>query len=477
MNASTVAPAAGEANVRTGQVVLITLVATLGGFLFGFDTGVINGTIKGLESAFDSTAAGTGFAVSSMLIGSAIGALAAGRLADAFGRRTMLMVAAVFFVVSAWGSGIAGGTAEFIVYRLIGGLAVGAASVMAPAYIAEIAPAHLRGRLITINQIAIVAGFFFCFLSNYLLASASGGAEAAFWGGYATWRWMFWMELIPAGIFLFALFAIPMSPRYLVAAGKDLKAGRVIDRLFGPGHAEAKVADIRSSLASDHKPSFRDVVGPKLGLKPIVWVGIGLAVFQQLVGINVIFYYSAVLWESAGFSEQDALLQNVIMSVLSIIAVIGALSVIDRIGRKPLLFWGSIGMVITLAVMAYAFGTGELADPNDPSSIVLEPSMGRLALIAGISYATIFNASWGPAMWVALGEMFPNQLRGSGLAIAGLAQWLANFLISFSFPIFLTTIGLSVSYAIYATFAFISIFFVAKYVRETKGIELEEMPG
>jgi len=469
--------AAGSAQVKLGQIILITLIATLGGFLFGFDSGVINGTIKGFRTEFNLSDAETGWAVSSMLLGCAVGALLAGRLADAFGRRTMMMLAGLLFIISAVGSGIAGNATSFIVYRLIGGLAVGAASVMSPAYIAEIAPAHMRGRLITINQIAIVVGFFFCFLSNYLLASASGGAVEELWGGFETWRWMFWMELIPAFIFFGALFFIPMSPRYLVASGQEDKAGRVIDRLFGEGHAADKVANIRASISADHKPSFKDILGNSLGLRPIIWVGIGLAVFQQLVGINVIFYYSAVLWESAGFSEEDALLQNVIMSVLSIMGVIFALSLIDRIGRKPLLFWGSIGMVLTLGTMAWAFGTGTLSDPNDPSSLVLDPNIGRIALVSGIAYATIFNMSWGPAMWVALGEMFPNRMRGSGLAIAGLAQWAANFAISFSFPIMLTSIGLSVSYMIYATFAIISAFFVMSLVKETKGKELEDMEG
>ena len=464
-----------EPDVRLGQIILITLVATLGGFLFGFDSGVINGTVDGLQQAFNSTSVGTGFSVSSMLLGSAVGALLAGRLADAFGRRTMLMLAAVLFIISAWGSGVSNSSAEFIIYRVIGGLAVGAASVMSPAYIAEIAPARMRGRLITINQITIVLGLTLAFLSNYILAKTAGGSTAEFWGGHATWRWMFWMELIPAFIFLFALFMIPMSPRYLVASGKEAKAGKVIDRLFGAGFSERKVADIRNSLAGDHKPSFRDIVGKAAGLKPIVWVGIGLAVFQQLVGINVIFYYGAVLWQSAGFSEESALFQNVLMGGASIVAVFIALSLIDKIGRKPLLFWGSVGMVLTLGLMAFCFSTGTLADPADPQSLQLSSRMGTIALLSGIAYVVAFNMSWGPAMWVALGEMFPNQMRGSGLAIAGLAQWLANFAISFTFPIMLTGIGLSSSYIIYAVFAAISAFFVMRFVRETKGMTLEQM--
>lgn len=457
---------------NTGYIILISVVATLGGFLFGFDSGVINGTVDGLQQAFASDSVGTGFSVASMLLGAAAGALAAGRLADAFGRRTMLMMAAVAFIISAWGSGVAGGTTEFVIYRLIGGFAVGAASVMSPAYIAEIAPARYRGALATLQQIAIVVGLFAAFLSNYVLAGSAGGSTAEFALGYETWRWMFWVELIPAGIFLVALFTIPESPRFLVAKGKADGAQTVLGKLFGSG-AAAKVEDIKASLAGDHKPSFADLKGPN-GIRPIVWVGIGLAVFQQLVGINVIFYYGAVLWQSAGFTEEDALLQNVLTGGSGIVAVLICLLLIDKVGRKPFLLWGSVGMVVTLSVMAFAFSTGAL---DDAGQLALSKNMGLVALGAGLAYAFIFNMSWGPVMWVALGEMFPNQMRGAGLAIAGLMQWLANFLITITFPWMLVNLGLDISYAIYAAFALISVVFVAKMVRETKGLELEEMEG
>jgi SP family sugar:H+ symporter-like MFS transporter len=473
MTAQTMAaPAGALGEPRTGAIILIAVVATLGGFLFGFDSGVINGTVDGLRTTFDSDSVGTGFSVASMLLGAAAGALLAGTMADAFGRRTMLMAAAVLFLISAWGSGIAGGTTEFIIFRLIGGFAVGAASVMSPAYISEIAPAHYRGALATIQQIAIVAGLFFAFLSNYLLAGVAGGSMAEFAMGYETWRWMFWVELIPATVFLLALFAIPESPRFLVAKGRRDSARNVLDRLFRKG-GEAKVAEIERSLAGDHKPRFTDILG-RTGFRPIVWVGIGLAVFQQLVGINVIFYYGAVLWQSAGFTESDALLQNVLTGGSSIIAVLICLSMIDRIGRKPFLFWGSVGMAISLGVMAFAFSTGELAAAG---GLQLSSGMGLVALSAGLAYAFIFNMSWGPVMWVMLGEMFPNQFRGSALAVAGLAQWLANFLVTMTFPIMLTSIGLAAAYGIYCFFAVISAVFIAKALKETKGLELEDMTG
>lgn len=456
-----------------GFIIFISLVATLGGFLFGFDSGVINGTVDGLQTAFDSESVGTGFSVASMLLGSAVGAFFAGRLSDTFGRRNMLLVAAVFFIVSAWGSGVASGSGEFIIYRIIGGLAVGAASVMAPAYISEIAPAHIRGRLTSIQQVAIITGLFMAFVSNYFLAQISGSALSPFWGGYETWRWMFWMELIPGFLFLIMLFFIPKSPRYLMVKGDEEGAEKTLTRISGAEVAKKKVTEIAQSLLNDHKPKLSDVLERGKLFRGIVWVGIGLAIFQQLVGINVVFYYGAVLWQSVGFTESDALLINVLSGGLSIAAVLITLFTIDKLGRKPFLILGSTGMFITLALVAFAFSTGGLVD----GSLKLSDNMGLLALVSANAYVFFFNMSWGPVMWVMLGEMFPNQIRGSGLAVAGFAQWIANFGITMTFPIFLASIGLAAAYSIYAFFALVSIGFVWWFVKETKGKELEDMEG
>lgn len=459
---------------NSGYILSIAIVATIGGFLFGYDSGVINGTVDGLRAAFNSEDVGTGFNVASMLLGCAVGALLAGRLADVFGRRTLLVVAAVFFLISAWGSGIASGSAEFVIYRILGGLAVGAASVMAPAYISEIAPAHMRGRLTTIQQIAIISGLFCSFLSNYFLAQAAGSSVAEFWLGFQAWRWMFWVEMLPAAVFFFALFKIPESPRFLVLKGKTDRARSVLAKLFGEASADQKVQEIQASLSADHQPRLTDLVDPAVKrVRPIVWVGIGLATFQQLVGINVIFYYGAVLWQAAGFTESDALLINVLSGGLSIASVIAALLLIDRIGRKPLLIIGSVGMTVTLALAAYAFSTGTLVD----GQLDLSDDMGLLALIAANVYVMFFNFSWGPVMWVMLGEMFPNQIRGSGLAVSGLFQWGSNFGITMTFPILLGSIGLAGAYGIYAGFALISVLFVIRAVQETRGRELEDMTG
>ena len=460
---------------NTSYIILITLVATLGGFLFGFDSGVINGTVKGLESAFDAKDIASGFNVASMLLGCALGAFFAGRLADQYGRKMVLIISAVLFVISAYGSGIATSSPEFIFYRILGGLAVGAASVMAPAYISEIAPAKYRGALATVQQIAIISGLFISFVSNYLLANTSGSAENILWMGYETWRWMFWMELIPAGLFFLLLFTIPESPRFLVASRKLDKAKAVLSKLYGDVAGPQKVDDIDASLASDHhQPKLSDLYDSTRGkIRSIVWIGVGLATFQQLVGINVVFYYGAVLWQAVGFGESDALLINVVSGALSIAAVLVSLVLVDRIGRKPILVIGSIGMSVTLALVVLSFSTGSIGATG---TLELSEQMGILALLAANAYVIFFNFSWGPVMWVMLGEIFPNQLRGSGLAVSGVAQWGSNFLITLTFPVLLT-VGLSLAYSIYTIFAIISIFFVVKLVHETKGKELEQMTG
>ncbi|MCA0901162.1 sugar porter family MFS transporter [Microbulbifer agarilyticus] len=459
-------------------IILICGVATIGGFLFGFDSGVINGTVTGLQQAFASDTAGTGFNVASMLLGCAVGAFFAGRLADRWGRKTLLLISAVFFVVSAWGSGIAASSPEFVFYRILGGLAVGAASVMSPAYISEIAPAAIRGRLITINQIAIISGLFAAFVSNYWLANTAGSAINEWWMGYNAWRWMFWIEIVPATLFFLALLLIPESPRYLVLSKQTSRATEVLRKLYGEAAVAGKLDSIRQSVASDHRPRMADLLentGNKVGkIRKIVWVGIGLAVFQQLVGINVVFYYGAVLWQAVGFSESDALMINIISGGVSIAACLITMALIDKIGRKPLLLVGSIGMAATLGLVAFAFANSSV-DTN--GNLQLSQSMGLLALIAANAYVFFFNGSWGPAMWTMLGEMFPNQMRGSGLAVSGLAQWVANFAITMTFPIMLVGIGLAGAYGIYTLFALLSVAFVLYMVHETKGLELEQMKG
>jgi sugar porter (SP) family MFS transporter len=302
----------------------------------------------------------------------------------------------------------------------------------------------------------------------------AGPALAEFWFGFEAWRWMYWIEIIPASIFFIGLLFIPESPRYYVIADRKEDALNELKRLYGITAAKRKIEEIVASVASyNNKPRLSDLLDSATKkVKPIVWVGLGLAILQQFVGINIIFYYGAVLWQAVGFSESDALLINIISGAVSIGAVAVTIALIDKIGRKPLLWFGSIGMAISLIVLSIAFSTATLGPDGD---LILSDTMGMIALISANVYVIFFNGSWGPVMWVMLGEMFPNQIRGSGLAVSGLAQWGANFTITMTFPILLVSIGLAGAYGMYAAFAVLSIIFVAKMVPETKGKELESM--
>src|SRR3954447_23116311 len=471
---------ASPQRANMGFIGAIVAVATIGGFLFGYDSGAVNGTQDGLSQAFGlvkgswSPTNGLGFTVASMLIGCFIGAFFAGRLADILGRRNTLMLAAALFLIGALVQGFAGAQLVFVIARICGGMAVGAASVLSPAYISEVAPAEIRGRLTTVQQIMIITGLTAAFVVNYVLAKRAGVSTASFWLGLEAWRWMFLMQALPAAIFLLALFMIPESPRYLVAKGRDQQAKSVLARLFGSDIAGAKLDEIRSTFAEDHQPRLSDIMSPGGGIRKVVWAGIMLAVFQQLVGINVIFYYGATLWKLAGFTEQQSLLINIVSGAVSIAACFITIVVIDRIGRKPLLEIGSAGMAVTLFAMVYAFSHGSL---DAQHNLVLSQSLGTIAVVAANLYVIFFNFSWGPVMWVMLGEMFPNQIRGSALAVCGFVQWFSNFLISFSFPVMAAKLGLTISYTFYGVCAVISYFLVQKLVHETRGKELEQMEG
>jgi SP family sugar:H+ symporter-like MFS transporter len=451
----------------------IVAVATIGGLLFGYDSGAVNGTQAGLKEAFALDDAGLGFTVGSLLIGCAAGAFLAGRLADALGRKRVMVIAALLFLVGAIVQGETASHTLFVIARFAGGMAVGAASVLSPLYISEVAPAKIRGRLTTVQQVMIITGLTAAFLVNYFLAQAAGDSLGEV-GGLPAWRWMYLAQAAPAAVFLVALLFIPESPRYLVNRGREDEARAVLTRLFGSEEADRKVGEIRASFAEDHRPSLKDVIAPGTIFRPIVWAGILLATFQQFVGINVIFYYGETLWRLAGVSEEVALERNIISGLASIAAVFAALLLIDKIGRKPLLLIGSAGMAITLGAMTWAFsGAGTDAAGN----LVLSESAGWIALVAANLYVIFFNFSWGPVMWVMLGEMFPNQMRGSALAVAGLAQWGANYAVVQTFPGMASGLGLAPTYLFYTVSAAISFVLVQKFIVETKGKELEEMVG
>src|SRR6202046_2619117 len=347
-----------DASINLPLIAAIVGVATIGGFMFGYDSGVINGTQEGLKSTFDLSEAWLGITVSAWLPGCAVAAFAAGRSADRFGRRRVMLAAAMLFIVSALAAGAASSALMMIIARFAAGVGVGAASVLSPAYISEVTPASMRGRLSSVQQVMIIAGLTGAFLGNYFLAHVAGRSTDVLWLGYAAWRWMFWMQVIPASIFLLTLLFIPESPRYLVARGRPEEALGVLTRLFGSAAAATKTLEIKGSLAADHTPRLSDLIDRSTGRwRRIVWVGIGLATFQQLVGINVVFYYGAVLWQAVGCSEADSLKINILSGTLSIAACLLAIFLIDRIGRKPLLMIGSLGLGGTVGVFSLSFGT------------------------------------------------------------------------------------------------------------------------
>ncbi|MGE2720782.1 sugar porter family MFS transporter [Mycolicibacterium celeriflavum] len=459
-----------EESEHSGRVVLIASVAALGGLLFGYDSAVINGAVAAVEDHFQTAKAVTGAAVAAALIGAALGAVVAGRLADKIGRLSVMKIAALLFLISAFGTGLATNVWVFAFFRVVGGIGVGVASVIAPAYIAETSPPRIRGRLGSLQQLAIVSGIFVSLAIDALLARLAGGAREELWLGMQAWRWMFLVMAVPAIVYGALAFTIPESPRYLVATYRIPEARRVLTKLLGEKNLELTITRIKESLKSEKPPSWSDLRKPTGGIYGIVWVGVFLSVFQQFVGINVIFYYSNVLWESVGWEESQAFTITVVTSVTNIVTTLVAIALIDKVGRKPLLLVGSTGMAITLGTMAVIFGTAPVVDGQpDPSD-----TAGLIALIAANLFVVSFGMSWGPVVWVLLGEMFPNRIRGAALGLAAAAQWIANCAITASFPA-LGDFSLGIAYGFYALCAVLSFFFVWKFVAETKGKHLEDM--
>ncbi|WP_432798936.1 sugar porter family MFS transporter [Poriferisphaera sp. WC338] len=453
-------------------VIVLACVAAIGGFLFGYDSGVINGTVQAIQKAFGTHSTGTGFNVASILIGCAIGALIAGGCADKYGRKPTMLITALAFLISALGSGAANNSVVFSISRILGGFAVGAASVISPAYIAEIAPKHIRGGLGSLQQLAIVLGIFMAFLSNYLIAKVAGNAEQPWLFGYEAWRWMFWMEGVPSLAFFVGSLFIPESPRHLVAKGHHQRAHLIFMKTRG-GNVQKLIKQITKSLHGDRPPRYADLISIKSGrLYPIVVIGIVLSFFQQFVGINVVIYYGAYLWEAAGFTEAQALQTNLLSGAVNVSATIVAILLIDKIGRKPLLAIGSVGMFVNLAILTTIFS---LAHLDEHGQLMLSRNQAIVGLTVINLYVFFFGVSWGPVVWVLLGEMFPNKIRAAAIAVGASAQWIANFIVTFTFPPLLAAIGLSGSYSLYTIFSLASLFFVVIWVRETKGKQLEEM--
>ncbi len=460
-------PSSGHHNAK---VIGVSVAAAVGGFLFGFDSSVINGAVDAIESRFSLGSFTTGFVVAIALVGCAAGAWFAGSLADKWGRKKVMVLGSFLFTISSLGSGLAFSVPDLMFWRLVGGLGIGIASVIAPAYIAEIAPAKWRGGLASLQQLAITIGIFAALLSDSLLQGAAGSASNDLWAGLEAWRWMFLVGVVPAVIYGLLAVLIPESPRFLVGKHLDEEAAEVLANITGEKRPDERVHEIRLTLRKEPKSSFQDIRGDKFGLHPIVWVGITMAVLQQFVGINAIFYYSTTLWQSVGFSESESFTTSVITAVINVAMTFVAILFVDRIGRRKLLLAGSVGMFVGLVMAAVSFSQ-QIGSGDDVS---LPNPWGVVALIGANVFVVFFAATWGPIMWVLLGEMFPNRMRAMALGIGTAANWTANFAITAAFPALSDKIGLWAVYGFFALMAALSFVFVKSKIPETKGTELED---
>lgn len=462
-------PACAAADPHPAHCALrVAASAALGGLAIGYDISVINDVSVALQTEFAIGNLALGMAAGAALLGAAAGAMIAGRIADRIGRLAMMKLAAVGFVAGALGAGLATCVGLVIVFRVTAGLAIGFASVVSPAYIAEISPAGVRGRLASLPQLAIVSGILAALAVDFVLARAAGGAGAPLWLGLSAWRWMFLGEIIPALLFGALASRIPESPRYLVAAHRIPEARRVLVA-FGERDDQAMLERIAETERRDTAPSWRDVCRPGGGLYPIVWVGLGLAVCQQFVGVNVIFFYSKMLWQAVGFPASATTGIAVITAVVNVATTVAAIALIDRVGRRRLLLAGSAGMAVTLAGMAVVFAGAPLIDGQPRLSGVA----GLVALIAANGFVVAFGVSWGPVLWVLLGEMFPNRIRAAAMGLALAGQWLANWVVVATFPALRDTLG--VAYGCYTLAAVFSLVLVWRWVPETAGVALEDM--
>jgi SP family arabinose:H+ symporter-like MFS transporter len=432
-----------------GYVVLISVVAALGGLLFGFDTAVISGTINFIQPYFGLSEAGLGWTVSSLLFGCIAGVFLAGKAGDHYGRKKVLMAAALLFFISAVGSASSHSLFFFLFSRILGGIAVGVASILSPMYIAELAPAKYRGTLVSLNQLAIVIGILVAFFSNYLLVGT----------GENNWRWMLLVMAAPAVLLFFSLFLVPESPRWLVARGRNNDAFNVLVKTSGKDFAAAELKEIEETLRNQEESTFRDLLAPKI--RPLLFIGIILAVFQQITGINTIMYYAPKIFANVGQSNDSALLQTILIGGTNLVFTLVAMVLIDRFGRKLLIVIGSTGMMLMLAGLSALYFTNQTS--------------GVLVLVFILGYIAFFAASLGPALWVVAAELFPNRLRSKGMSIAIVSLWIACTIVSIAFPVMLEKLSGGITFLIFALICLANLVYVLKYVPETKGKTLEEL--
>ncbi|WP_255314134.1 MULTISPECIES: sugar porter family MFS transporter [Bacillales] len=435
-------------------VTLVSIVSALGGLLFGFDTAVVSGAVGFMEDRFDLSKLQVGWAVSSLIIGCIVGAAMSGVLGDRFGRKKVLITAAILFIISSIGSALPDSFSGFIIARIIGGIGIGITSTLCPLYNAEIAPAKYRGRLVALNQLAIVTGIFLTYFVNLWISSS--GDEA--WAVASAWRWMFGVGAIPGLLFLILLLFVPESPRWLIKQGRAASALPILLRIHGEELAKQEVLDIKQSFEQE-SGSIRQLFSPSLRIALIV--GVGLAVLQQVTGINAVMYYAPEIFKATGAGTNASLIQTILVGFINFLFTIVALWLIDKVGRKALLLVGSASMAICLLVIGIAFQTGH-AD-------------GPLVLIFILLYVASFAISLGPVVWVIMSEIFPNRIRGKATAIAAMALWAADYLVSQSFPPLLSSAGPAATFWIYGSMALLACLFTWRVVPETKGKSLEEI--
>ncbi|MCA0933878.1 sugar porter family MFS transporter [Lutimonas saemankumensis] len=475
----------GQTSTKRINIYFVTIVITLGGLLFGYDTGVINGTQFYFSKYFELTGWLKGFIVSSALLGALLGAASAGIISKAIGRKKSLIIAAIFFAVSAWGSGLPEMLPEsmalMVFFRILGGIAIGMASMNAPMYIAEISPAENRGTLVTYYQMAVVIGFFVVFLVTYFIGNGLTEQQNIDYG----WRYMFWSELVPALAFLLLLFMVPKSPRWLMIKGKEEEAKNVLVAIHGQETADREFVEIKESI--EKEGSIEKVSIFKKSLFPIVIIGTVLSILQQFTGINAVLYYGADIFEQAlGFGKEDILLQQILLATVNLLFTFIAMFTVDKLGRKPLLIIGGVGMLVGFLIMGFTLYMSDYSQVNSAGLPTISSAEGILCLVGILLFIGSFAMSMGPIVWVLLSEIFPNSIRSTAMAIAVAAQWLANYFVSQTFPIVVEsdanklimdggTWNNSLPYFIFSAFIIFIIFFTWKWIPETKGKTLEEM--
>jgi sugar porter (SP) family MFS transporter len=429
---------------------LIAAVAAVSGLLFGFDTAVINGALISLREELDLTTKGTEIAVTSLLVGCALGAAFAGVLTDRFGRKRLLIVSALLFAVSAVGAALPRDLTEFVAARLIGGLAIGVASVLAPLYIAEISPRQIRGRLVSLNQMAIVTGILLAYFTSWSLSFM----------GTSSWRWMFGSAVVPSLGFFIALLFVPESPRFLMEKGRESEALGVLSRVSGVAAAQAELVEIRDTIAQE-SGSLRELFEKRLRT-PLV-IALFLAVFQQITGINTVIYYGALIFKEqvGGQSDSAAIGANVIIGTVNFLCTIVALWLIDKVGRKPLMMASSAGMAIALFVLGLLFQ--------------VDPPPALLILGIVILYVGSFGVGLGPGVWVVISELFPTRIRGRAMSIVTLALWLACILVASTYLSLVEAVGSTGAFWVYAALSAVNFLFLWRVLPETKGRSLEEI--